>query len=153
MTAPVNCYYVVEVRACGERDPHVRGIVSAHLGYWGLRSHRDAVCRAMRELFLNVAEHAGDNKSCVIELRWNGRLLTAAVSDRARALPRPLGPARGGLATVAALSDTWGACPTPDGKIVWFTRRATAADGQPLRRPLPRPGLGAARTLPVAAPR
>ncbi len=128
MTAPVNRYYVLELQASGERAPHIRSILAAHLRYWGLEKQIEPVCRGVRELFLNVVEHVGGNKACVVELRWNGRLLTAAVSDRASSLPRPLGPALGGLATVAALSDTWGACPTANGKIVWFTRRATSDD-------------------------
>jgi hypothetical protein len=139
MNAPVNRYYVLEVQATGERAPHIRHILAAHLRYWGLEEHIQPVCRAAHELFRNVAEHAGDDRTCIVELRWNGRFLTAAVSDRAASLPRPLGPARGGLATVAALSDTWGACPTPEGKIVWFTRRASCDRSLPLagRRPAP----------------
>ncbi|MFF2650064.1 ATP-binding protein [Streptomyces sp. NPDC058045] len=152
MTAPVNCYYVVEVEASGERLRHIRGTLAAHLGYWGLELHTEPVCRGVRELFLNVAEHAGESKTCVIELRWNGRFVTAAVSDRDRALPLPLGPARGGLSRVAALSDTWGACPRSDGKIVWFTRRATAAQREPLAWPLPDPGAREALRTPVAVP-
>lgn len=152
MTASVNCYYIVEVQASGERTPHIRSILAAHLRYWKLELHIEPVCRAVRELFLNVVEHAGESKTCIIELRWNGRFLTAAVSDRARSLPCPLGPARGGLATVAALSDTWGACRTTEGKIVWFTRRAECAQREPLKWPLPGPALRASKRTPVSVP-
>ncbi|GHH85258.1 ATPase [Streptomyces sulfonofaciens] len=148
MTAPVNCYYVLEMRASGQRVPHLHSILTAHLRYWGLGQHIDPVCRGVRELFLNVAQHAGENKTCIVELRWNGRFLTAAVSDRARSLPRPLGPARGGLATVAAVSDTWGACRTADGKIVWFTRRATSPHAAPLRGLRPQPARPTAKPTP-----
>jgi hypothetical protein len=144
MTAPVNRYYVLQVQASGERAPHIRSILAAHLRYWGLEPHIQPVCRAVHELFLNVAEHAGDDRTCIVELRWNGRFLTAAVSDRAPLLPRLLGPSRGGLATVAALSDTWGAWPTADGKIVWFTRRATCDDIRHI------PARGPARAMPAA---
>jgi hypothetical protein len=152
MTAAVNHYYVLEVQASGERAPHIRSILAAHLRYWGLEAHIEPVCRGVRELFLNVAEHAGENKNCVVELRWNGRLLTAAVSDRAQVLPRLLGPARGGLATVAALSDTWGACPTSEGKVVWFTRRATCGDSRILRLRRPTPALPATERTPDGVP-
>ena len=152
MTAPVHRYYALTVQARTERAPHIRSILAAHLRYWGLEADVSAVCRATHELFLNVAQHAGDDPTCVLELRWNGRFLTVAVSDRGPLLPRLFAPARGGLATVAALSDTWGVWPTSDGKIVWFTRSAGGDRGRAPVGRRPPVALPAAERVPDGAP-
>ncbi|MFI6345512.1 ATP-binding protein [Streptomyces sp. NPDC050560] len=144
MTAQVNRYYALVVTAAPHREPHIRSIVAAHLRHWGLADHAEPVCRGVGELFRNAAQHAGPAPGCIVELRWNGRRLTAAVSDPDAAPPRPRDDGSGGLARVAALGDTWGTAPTPTGKIVWFTRAAPA--------PVPACAPPAAAAVPTDVP-
>ncbi|MGW1892676.1 ATP-binding protein [Streptomyces sp. NPDC002004] len=140
-------YYLVEVEASPERVPQMRRIVAAHLRYWGLDPQVEPVCRGVAELLRNVVEHAED-KTCMVELWWNGKHLIAAVADHERRMPRLLGPARGGLALVAALSDGWGVHGRPDGKVVWFSRRVKSAERQPLVARLPLTRLREAKRVP-----
>ncbi|MFJ6571834.1 ATP-binding protein [Streptomyces sp. NPDC091292] len=152
MNDPSPCYYCVEVEAHQERVSQIRRILAAHLKYWKLDLQVAPVCQGVDELLLNVVEHA-DAKNAVVELWWNGRHLIASVSDNDRRPPRLLGPARGGLAKVAALSDGWGTCGTPGGgKLVWFTRRVEAAERMPLTWPIPAPALREAMRGPTYVP-
>ncbi|MGX2998546.1 ATP-binding protein [Streptomyces sp. JNUCC 64] len=151
MTVPRPCYYCVEVEAHAERGEHVRRILAAHLAHWTLDHQVAPVCGGVGELFANVVAHT-DDTTAVVELCWTGRHLIASVADRDGRPPRLLGPARGGLAKVAALSDGWGSCGTPDGgKVVWFTRRVEAVEGLPLTWPGPPPALRESRGGPAAA--
>ncbi|MEV6654986.1 ATP-binding protein [Streptomyces sp. NPDC051219] len=145
MTVPVACRYAVEVQASPERVPQIRRIVAAHLRYWNLEAHITPVCGAVAELVGNVAQHVTDDKTCVIELRFTGRHLIASVADKGRRLPRLLSssPSRGGLAKVAALSDSWGTCGTPTGKVIWFSRRVKTAQRVPLVSVAPVPQVPA----------
>ncbi|TJZ49708.1 ATP-binding protein [Streptomyces piniterrae] len=131
-------HYTVALHASAERVPQMRRIVAAHLRYWDLELHIPAVCRGVAELLTNVHRHIGPDARCVVELRWTGRHLTASVADQGPPLPRLESAAGGGLAAVAALSDSWGTCATSDGKVIWFTRRVEAARKAPLtsRAPL-----------------
>lgn len=130
MNVPVACHYRMEVAASSERIPQIRRILAAHLRYWSLEHHVNAVCSAVDELVDNVVQHVSGDKTCVVELRWTGRRLVASVSDRDRCLPpvRTSSPSRGGLATVARLSDSWGTCGTDEGKVIWFSRRVKEAE-------------------------
>jgi hypothetical protein len=138
MTRPNDRHYTVELHASAERVPQIRRIVAAHLRHWNLELHIPAVCRGVAELLTNVHRHIGPGARCVVELRWSGRHLTASVTDDGPRLPRLVSAAGTGLAAVAALSDSWGTCPTADGKVVWFTRRvpATVTTPLPTRPPL-----------------
>ncbi|MCP3820004.1 ATP-binding protein [Streptomyces sp. A3M-1-3] len=133
MTVPVACRYTVEVQATPERVPQIRRIIAAHLRYWDLEAHIRPVCGAVAELVGNVAQHVTEDKTCVVELRFTGRHLIASVADKGRRLPRLLSssPSRGGLARVAALSDSWGTCGTATGKVIWFSRRVKTAQRVP----------------------
>lgn len=147
-----ECRYRMEVRATRERIPRIRRILAAHLRHWDLESHIVPVCRAVDELIANVVQHVPGDPTCVVELRWSGRRLSASVADRDPRMPRMTSssPARGGLATVGRLSDSWGTCGTDEGKVIWFTRtvdrRGHARRGGGPRATLP--PVGAALLLP-----
>ncbi|KIZ14774.1 ATP-binding protein [Streptomyces natalensis] len=127
MTLPLDRHYAVDLHASAERMPQIRRILAAHLRYWRLEPHIPSVCRGVTELLANVHRHIGPGARCTVELRHDGCRLTASVADdgpRLPALPATLG---GGLATVAALSDSWGTCGTATGKVIWFSRRLGTA--------------------------
>ncbi|MFI7101038.1 ATP-binding protein [Streptomyces sp. NPDC050161] len=147
MTLSSNRRYTVELPASAERVPQIRRIVAAHLRHWHLEAQIPAVCRGVAELLTNVHRHVGPDAVCVVEVRWSGRHLTVSVTDRGPRMPRLRGAGDGGLAVVAALSDSWGTCGTDDGKVVWFTRRVAATRETPLSA---RPPL---RSVPDAKPR
>ncbi|MFD4137703.1 MULTISPECIES: ATP-binding protein [unclassified Streptomyces] len=151
MNIPVACHYHIEVPATKERIPQIRRILAAHLRHWTLETHITPVCRAVDELIDNVVEHVEGDKTCVVELRWTGRHLIASVADRDGRLPRlhSSSPSKGGLAKVAALSDSWGTCGTDEGKVIWFSRRVKAAQRVLRGRPQPRPPVPEFKTLPA----
>ncbi|AXG81558.1 ATP-binding protein [Streptomyces paludis] len=152
MTVPLGCHYVVESPASAERVPTLRRIVSARLRFWGLGPHAvGPVCAGLGELVTNVHRHVGDGARCVIELRWTGRHLTVSVEDEGPRLPRLLTAGGGGLAHVAALSDSWGTCATERGKVVWFTRSVEAPQGVPSLPRTPLTAVSAVRRLPLPA--
>ncbi|MFE0425629.1 ATP-binding protein [Streptomyces sp. NPDC058953] len=145
----------MEVWATEERIPQIRRILAAHLRHWDLEAHIGPVCRAVDALITNVVRHVPDDPTCVIELRWTGRRLSASVADRDHRMPRVTSssPARGGLATVAQFSDSWGTCGTVDGKVIWFTRTVRRR-GRVHRDSGPTatlPPVGEARPLPERA--
>ncbi|QHC24841.1 ATP-binding protein [Streptomyces sp. GS7] len=159
MTLPGGRHYTVELHAAAERVPQIRRIIAAHLRYWNLELHIPPVCRGVAELLTNVHRHIGADTRCVVELRWTGRHLTASVADDGPRLPRLSSAAGGGLAKVAALSDSWGTCGTPTGKVIWFTRRVEAARTAPVTPQVPLRSVPdvvepapAAEPAPVAAP-
>jgi hypothetical protein len=67
-------------------------------------------------------------------------------------MPRLLTAGGGGLARVAALSDSWGTCATAEGKVVWFTRSVSSPQDI-LRVPrVPLGGIGTAEAQPMLLP-
>ncbi|MGW2054147.1 ATP-binding protein [Streptomyces sp. NPDC001840] len=153
MTVPLARHYVVELHASPERVAQLRRIVAAHLRHWKLELHVDPVGRAVTELLTNVHRHAADDNHCVIELRWTGRHLTVSVEDNGPRMPRlHTAGGGGGLARVAALSDSWGTCPTAWGKVIWFTRSVRSPQDIPRGPWAPLSGLDAARRQPVPEP-
>ncbi|MFF4605004.1 ATP-binding protein [Streptomyces sp. NPDC001339] len=155
MTLPSGRHYTVELHATAERVPQIRRILAAHLRYWNLELHIGPVCRGVAELLTNVHRHIGPEAYCVVELRWSGRHLTASVADEGPRLPKLVSAAGGGLSRVAALSDSWGTCGTPDGKVIWFTRRVEATRKTPLTTRIPPRSVRDAKgqpTLPPAVP-
>lgn len=151
MTLASNRRYTVELHVSAERVPQIRRIVAAHLRYWNLETEIPAVCRGVAELLTNVHRHVGPDAPCVVEVRWSGRHLTASVADRGPKMPRLLSVADGGLAAVAALSDSWGTCGTAEGKVVWFTRRVTATRSTPLAGSTPPRSVPDAKARPQAS--
>ncbi|WP_327321636.1 ATP-binding protein [Streptomyces sp. NBC_01210] len=154
MNVPVACRYSIEVSASPERIPQIRRILAAHLRYWSLEPHIVPVCRAVDELVGNVVEHVPGDKTCVVELRWTGRHVIASVADKDRRMPRihSSSPSKGGLATVAVLSDSWGTCGTATGKVIWFSRRAKAAQRVAAKPSAPMPLLREFRPLSSSSP-
>ena len=152
MTVPPDRHYLVELQVSTERIPQLRRIIAAHLRHWSLELHIRPVCRAAEELLTNVQRHVGDDNQCVIELRWTGRHLTVSVADNGSRMPRLLSNGGGGLSRVMALSDSWGTCRTPGGKVVWFTRYAEAPRGARLVPRPPLPGVPEARKQAMAVP-
>ncbi|WP_066929823.1 ATP-binding protein [Streptomyces sp. NBRC 110611] len=155
MTLPGGRHYTVELHATAERVPQIRRILAAHLRYWNLELHIGPVCRGVAELLTNVHRHIGPEARCVVELRWSGRHLTTSVADGGPRLPKLVSAAGGGLSRVAALSDSWGTCGTPDGKVIWFTRRVEATRKTPLTARTPPRSVPDAKgqpTLPPAVP-
>lgn len=152
MTLPSDRHYTVELHASAERVPQIRRILAAHLRYWNLELHIPPVCRGVAELLTNVHRHIGPDARCVVELRWSGRHLTASVADGGPRLPKLLSAAGGGLSRVAALSDSWGTCGTPDGKVIWFTRRVEAARKTPLTTRTPLRSVPDAKGQPAVPP-
>ncbi|MFB6441604.1 ATP-binding protein [Streptomyces sp. NPDC056411] len=152
MTLPSDRHYTVELHASAERVPQIRRILAAHLRYWHLELHIEPVCRGVAELLTNVHRHIGPDARCVVELRWSGRHLTASVADEGPRLPKLSSAAGGGLVKVAALSDSWGTCGTPDGKVIWFTRRVEAARKTPLTGRTPPRSVPDAKGEPAVPP-
>lgn len=154
MHIPAACRYTLEVQASTERIPQIRRILAAHLRYWSLEPHITSVCRAVDELVGNVVHHVDGDKTCVVELRWTGRHVIASVADTDRRMPRltSSSPSKDGLATVAALSDSWGTCGTATGKVIWFSRRVKAT--RPVLRSAraPMPQVPEFKPLPSSAP-
>ncbi|MCE4944171.1 MULTISPECIES: ATP-binding protein [Streptomyces] len=160
MTPPGDRHYTVELHVSAERVPQIRRIVAAHLRHWDLAPQVRPVCEGVAELLTNVHRHIGPDARCVVELRRGERHLTASVADDGPRLPRLEGASGGGLARIAALSDSWGSCGTAGGKVVWFTRRIEAARTAPVGPPAPPTGApdgappapAAAEPTPVAEP-
>ncbi|BCK67702.1 hypothetical protein Srufu_016550 [Streptomyces libani subsp. rufus] len=67
-------------------------------------------------------------------------------------LPKLLSAGGGLLSRVAALSDSWGTCGTPDGKVIWFTRRVEAARKTPLTSRTPLRSVPDAKGQPAVPP-
>ncbi|MFB7635777.1 ATP-binding protein [Streptomyces sp. NPDC056149] len=150
---PPHRHYTVELPASAERVPQIRRIVAAHLRHWRLELEIPPMCEGVAELLTNVHRHIGPDARCVLELRWSGSHLTASVADGGPRLPRLEGATGGGLARIAALSDSWGTCATPDGKVIWFTRRVEAARAASVTPPVPPRGVpDAVGPAPVAEP-
>ena len=83
----------------------------------------DAVPLVVSELVTNAVLHAGS--AAQVEVRIGNEIVRIEVHDSATELPTlrqpdPYHVTGRGLMLVDALSDRWGAVPTPVGKIVWF---------------------------------
>ncbi|MFG2653394.1 pep a2 [Streptomyces sp. NPDC048436] len=153
MKTAIPCYYHLEVEISSESVDRVRRILAAHLRHWGLGILVEPVCRCAGVLLRAIETH-GTDKNTVVEMWWTGQHLITAVSDNERDLPHPHFGPEGYLAQIAALSDGWGNYPATNGKIIWFSHRARAADGALLAPAPPAPDLRSAcqapREVPVA---
>jgi len=146
----VPCYYHLDVEVSSERVGQVRRILAAHLRYWKLDILVEPVCRGVEVLLHTIDEHATD-KNTAVEMWWNGQHLITAVSDNERE-PGPHYAPQGCLAEIAALSDGWGGCATPTGKIIWFSRRARLGERAPLVPVGPAPTIREALEMPREVP-
>ncbi|GGX72731.1 pep a2 [Streptomyces minutiscleroticus] len=147
MKTAAPCYYHLDVEVGRERVGQVGRILAAHLRYWKLDVLVESVCHCVEALLRTIDEHATD-KNTTIEMWWNGQHLITGVSDNDGDI-RPHSAPRGCLAQIAAVSDGWGCCATgKGGKIIWFSRRAIAAERAPLVPPTPAPSLREARRAP-----
>jgi hypothetical protein len=101
-------------------------------------------------LLHTIDEHAAD-KHTTLEMWWNGSHLITAVQDGDRDIEPHYAP-RGPLSQIAALSDGWGCCAATatGGKIIWFSRRAPAAERAPLAATAPSPTLWESCRIPRA---
>ncbi|MEU9419119.1 ATP-binding protein [Streptomyces sp. NPDC051000] len=106
---------------------HMRRILRMYLASWGLAPLTHAAELALTELIANVVRHVpGRGCSVLILCRPGG--LRVEVSDGCRALPRVVRPTGAaelpeggrGLLLIEAVTDRWGADPSPTGKTVWF---------------------------------
>ena len=93
---------------------------------WGLRSSISSATLVTSELVTNALLHSGTDVELLVSRC--GSLLRVAVHDGSQALPvdRQIGGASTtgrGTHVVSALSESWGAQPLGDGKLVWAVLR------------------------------
>lgn len=105
---------------------HLRFIIRAYLGSWGMGELRDCAELALTELVTNVVRHVPD-RHCELLILRRTRGLRVEVADRCPRLPvqgggEELAEGGRGLLIVAAVTDRWGYEPRPGGagKTAWF---------------------------------
>ena len=108
-----------------------RAAVRTALARWGRSELSDDVELAVSELVTNAVLHAGSGP--VLTLRAYADGVRVEVADAAQRLPtaREYGEDSGtgrGLHLVDGLARSWGAEPTPAGKVVWAIFGAGAHD-------------------------
>ncbi len=116
-------------QAHGSSAGAARRFVSATLAAWGIEALEDAATLLASELVANVVLHAGTDLDVVLR-RPEGRL-RIEVHDRDHRLPirkhySVTATTGRGLGLLEDLARTWGAEPTPRGKVVWFELAETA---------------------------
>ncbi|MFF3733858.1 ATP-binding protein [Streptomyces sp. NPDC002476] len=130
MISEPSRHCTVELQALPSRIGQVRRIISAQLRYWHLDPLIDHAALGVTELLTNVHRHAQPDKACTVEVELLLERLTVSVHDHDPRLPtvREAGTfstSGRGLALIAAVSESWGACPRGGaGKVVWFTLTA-----------------------------
>nr|WP_245239229.1 ATP-binding protein [Streptomyces sp. MZ04] len=105
---------------------HLRFILRAYLGSWGMTEIRDAAELALTELVANVVRHVPD-RHCELLILRRPQGLRVEVSDRCPRLPTQgdggeLAESGRGLLIVAAVTDRSGYLADADGsgKTAWF---------------------------------
>lgn len=108
---------------------HLRVILRAHLGSWGMGELLDCAELALTELVTNVVRHVPD-RHCELLILRRPQGLRVEIADRCPHLPRQgdgeeLAEGGRGLLIVAAVTDRWGVEPRLDGdgtcgKTAWF---------------------------------
>lgn len=144
MISQPSTHCTVELQALPSRIGQIRNIVSAQLRHWHLDTLIDLAALGVTELLTNVHLHAQPDKACTVEMELLLDRLTVSVRDHDPRLPElraadPSATSGRGLAMVAAVADSWGACPDGDsGKVVWFTLPASSkASTAPVRSRVP----------------
>ncbi|MEV8021718.1 ATP-binding protein [Streptomyces sp. NPDC086554] len=105
---------------------HLRFILRAYLGSWGMAELRDSAELALTELVANVVRHVPD-RHCELLILRRPQGLRVEVKDRCPRLPmqgkgEELAESGRGLIIVAAVTDRSGFLAEPDGtgKTAWF---------------------------------
>ncbi|MFC8131997.1 ATP-binding protein [Streptomyces sp. NPDC057302] len=110
---------------------HLRFILRAYLGSWGMGELRDSAELALTELVTNVVRHVPD-RHCELLILRRPQGLRVEIADRCPRLPEEgdgeeLAEGGRGLLIVAAVTDRWGVDPRTDGagghgggKTAWF---------------------------------
>ncbi len=114
---------VAHFGAEGSSAGAARRFVSTTLAAWGVEALEDAATLLASELVANVVLHAGTDLDVVVR-RPKGRV-RIEVHDRDHRLPirkhySVTATTGRGLGLLEDLARTWGAEPTPGGKVVWF---------------------------------
>lgn len=113
----------VTLPASAGSSARARRVVGDAASAWGLSADvADDAALVVTELVSNAVDHATGPVGLTVTRTTSGMRID--VSDRSSSLPQPrpvqVDSARGrGLIIVAALSRSWGAEPTSDGKVVW----------------------------------
>ncbi|GGP84357.1 ATP-binding protein [Saccharothrix coeruleofusca] len=113
----------VTLPAEGGSSARARRVVAEAAGAWGLSDDlADDAALVVTELVSNGVDHASGPLGLTVSRTAAG--MRIEVSDTSSAMPQPrpvqVDSARGrGLLIVAALGSSWGAEPTPSGKVVW----------------------------------
>ncbi|MEH0420289.1 ATP-binding protein [Streptomyces sp. B21-083] len=125
---------------------HLRRILRAYLGAWGMPGLSDSATLALTELVSNVVRHVPDRRATVLLLRKPGgdgvRVEVADTDSRVPVFPGLSTAVDGeggrGLLIVEAVTDRWGwhrtpphptpTYPTRTGKTVWFECDAKNGD-------------------------
>lgn len=104
---------------------HMRRILRAFLGRWGLAALADDAELALTELVANVVRHVPGRRCSVLILR-RPEGLRVEVADADPRTPHPvhggdeLAEGGRGLLLLEAVTDRWGTAPQGAGKTVWF---------------------------------
>ncbi|MEV0526983.1 ATP-binding protein [Streptomyces sp. NPDC050439] len=144
---PVRGTYRMSLTLGEHSARHLRFILRAYLGSWGMGELRDCAELALTELGTNVVRHVPDRRCDLLILR-RPQGLRVEVADRCPRLPRQgggggeeLDEGGRGLLIVEAVTDRCGFEPWADGagKTAWFECDAKgdgtcdAADAGPTR--------------------
>ncbi|MGW7085159.1 ATP-binding protein [Streptomyces sp. NPDC054871] len=123
---PVRGAYRMSLTLGEHSVRHLRFILRAYLGSWGMGELRDCAELALTELVTNVVRHVPD-RHCELLILRRPRGLRVEVADTSPLLPRQgsgeeLAEGGRGLLIVAAVTDRWGYKPRVDGsgKTAWF---------------------------------
>lgn len=135
---PVRGTYRMSLTLGEHSARHLRFVLRAYLGSWGMGELRDRAELALTELVTNVVRHVPDRRCDLLILR-RPQGLRVEVADRCPGLPRQGGGGEEldeggrGLLIVAAVTDRWGCEPRADGagKTAWFECDAKGEGTEP----------------------
>lgn len=138
---PVRGTYRMSLTLGEHSARHLRFILRAYLGSWGMGELRDCAELALTELVTNVVRHVPD-RHCELLILRRPQGLRVEVADRCPRLPaqgngEELDEGGRGLLIVAAVTDRCGFDPRADGagKTAWFEcdAKGDATDAGPTR--------------------
>lgn len=126
--SPLGPRYGISFTLGDHSARHLRRILRAYLGSWGMSDLADSATLALTELIANVVRHVPDRRAIVLLLRQPGGV-RVEVTDTEPQVPEfstAVDDEGGrGLLIVEAVTDRWGwyslpSHPTRTGKTVWF---------------------------------